>query len=324
MRTRVAGGTLWERRLRREAFHPAFAPQAALLQRATEIEHHRPMRPDTLPLTLAALVAFAANSILCRLALASGTVDAASFTTIRIASGALLLALLLRWRGGSAPAGTGPRAWWPAAMLFGYAIAFSYAYRSLSAGTGALILFGAVQTTMLLAGWRSGERLAARQWLGIAAALAGLVWLVSPGLAAPDPVGAALMGAAGVAWGAYSLLGRGAGDPVAATATNFLRAVPMALAVSALAVAHAHVSTRGAVLAMASGAIASGLGYVAWYAALRGLAASQAAVVQLAVPVLAATAGVALLGEALTLRLVGAGTVILGGIALAMARRSPD
>jgi drug/metabolite transporter (DMT)-like permease len=205
-------------------------------------------------------------------------------------------------------------------MLFAYAIAFSFAYLSLAAGTGALILFGAVQATMIVAGIAAGERPRARQWLGLVLALAGLAYLVSPGLAAPAPLGALLMGAAGVAWGLYSISGRRVVDPIAATASNFIRALPFALVLS-LATGPARLSPRGFVLAAVSGAIASGLGYVIWYAALPRLTSTQAAVVQLAVPPLAALAAVAFLGEALTLRLVLCSGLILGGIAIAVTSR---
>ena len=265
-------------------------------------------------LTAGALAAFAANSILCRLALRAGEIDAASFTAIRLSSGAVMLAVLALATRRSA-IGPAPRRVLPAAMLFAYAIAFSLAYLELPAGTGALILFGSVQLTMLAIALRGGERLRVAQTIGGALALAGLAWLVSPGIAAPAPKGAALMALAGVAWGVYSLLGRGSGDAIAATTRNFVLALPLA-AVTALAGSHA--SLRGIALAVASGAIASGLGYVVWYAALRGLRATQAAFVQLAVPLIAAVAGVVFLDETVGVRLVGSGVVILGGIALAM------
>lgn len=274
-------------------------------------------------LTVLALCAFAANSLLCRWALAEPSIDAASFTTIRLLTGALALWLLLAWLGGERPPPRPGRHWLPAAMLFAYAIAFSLAYLSLSAGTGALILFGGVQLTMLLAGWRSGERPMPRQWVGLLLAFAGLAWLVAPGVAAPSPSGAALMAIAGIAWGVYSLLGRGAENPALTTARNFVRAVPFALAASLLALPHVSISPQGLLLATLSGALASGLGYIVWYAALPSLSATRAASVQLAVPVLAAVAGVILLDEPLTPRLLAAGSVILGGIALAVLGRAP-
>ena len=271
----------------------------------------------TLALTAAALTAFAANSLLCRLALGAGTIDAASFTSLRIVSGALMLALVLvlvPGRRGGEPR----RGWLGPAMLFLYAIAFSYAYLELTAGTGALILFACVQITMLAAGIRGGERVRAAQWLGMACAFAGLAYLVFPGVTAPPPAGALAMALAGVAWGVYSLAGRGVANPLAATARNFRLAAPLALAVSLLWYSSYHLTARGAVLAATSGALASGLGYVVWYAALPGLGATRAAFVQLSVPVLTAVAGVLLLSEPVTLRLVLAGAAILGGVALAV------
>jgi drug/metabolite transporter (DMT)-like permease len=297
----------------------------------------------TLGLTVVAMLAFAANSLLCRLALQHGAIDAASFGSVRLASGALALGLILLWRhranaadatgpsnaanaanaagAASAPARPTPD-WWAAAMLWAYVACFSFAYLSLSAGTGALILFGCVQLTMFAAGLRAGERFGPRAWGGFVAALAGLVYLVSPGLAAPPLLGALLMAAAGVAWGLYSLRGRRAGDPLVATGANFLRATPMALALSALSLSAFHASGPGVLLAVLSGALTSGLGYVVWYAALRGLTALRAATVQLSVPPLAALGGALLLSEALTPRLMLASAAILGGVALVLFSRA--
>jgi drug/metabolite transporter (DMT)-like permease len=212
--------------------------------------------------------------------------------------------------------------WSSAAMLFMYALAFSLAYLSLSAGTGALILFGSVQVTMILAALRSGERPYLLEWLGVMLALGGLVYLVMPGLKAPSPLGSALMVTAGFAWGIYSLRGRGASSPLANTAGNFFYAIPLILAVRLFTLDHLHLSQEGILLAVLSGALASGLGYVIWYAALRGLTATRAAIVQLSVPALAAWGGVVFLGESLSLRLILAGALILGGIALAVTSRS--
>lgn len=265
------------------------------------------------------MVAFAANSLLCRAALRTGAIDAASFTLVRLVSGALVLALLVRFR--SKPA-TAPRNVPSAVALFVYAIGFSIAYRKLPAGTGALVLFGSVQTTMIAAGIKSGERPAPAVWLAIGVAVAGLIGLTFPGLGAPDPVAAILMTIAGVAWGFYSLRGRGSPDPLAATAINFRWSVPLALAAFAIGVAFApHASPRGLLLASASGAVASGVGYSIWYTALRGLTATRAAVVQLSVPVIAAAGGVALLGEEPTARLVVSALAILGGVAFVLLRR---
>lgn len=266
------------------------------------------------------MVAFAANSLLCRLALAQPRIDPASFGSIRLVSGALVLALIVRMRAGSdAP----PRSDWLAAtMLFAYVALFSFAYLSLPAGTGALILFGAVQLTMLGAGLRAGERFAPAAWAGLAAAIAGLVYLVSPGVSAPAPLGATSMALAGAAWGVYSLRGRGIADPLAATASNFARAVPLALALSVLTAGAVHADGPGVVLAVASGALSSGIGYVIWYAALRGLTAMRAATVQLSVPPIAAIGGALMLAEPLTPRLMLASAAILGGIAVVLATRA--
>ena len=276
-------------------------------------------RVRTAGLTLLALVGFAANSLLCRMALGPRLVDAATFTAIRIVSGALVLLALVLAAGEPRPPAPLAKAgsWASAAALFVYAAAFSFAYLRIGAGIGAVLLFGAVQATMLAWALREGERLHWSQAAGLAAALAGLVALVRPGISAPDPVGAVLMIAAGAAWGIYSLRGRGAARPLVVTASNFALSVPFALGLGALAWRGAHLTTRGAVLAAVSGAVTSGIGYSLWYKALRGLSATQASVVQLSVPVLAAAGGVALLGEVLTVRLLACGAVILGGVALA-------
>jgi drug/metabolite transporter (DMT)-like permease len=201
-------------------------------------------------------------------------------------------------------------------------ICFSFAYLSLSAGTGALILFGAVQVTMILVAMRSGERLTPLSWAGLLVAVGGLAWLVSPGLTAPDPAGAVLMALAGVAWGLYSLLGRRQTDPVASTARNFLLATPVALAVSLLTFANSHWTSGGIALAATSGAVTSGLGYVVWYATVPRLSGVQAASVQLTVPVIAAVSGVLLLAESLTTRLVLASVAVLGGVWLVVTQRA--
>lgn len=279
----------------------------------------RPSAGNVLALTAIAMLAFAANSLLCRLALGQELIDPASFATTRVIAGAVTLGLIVlpKWRnsGRSAPD------WRAAAMLFVYMAGFSFAYVTLSAGTGALILFGAVQLTMFVAALRGGEHFALLSWLGLAIAVLGLVYLVSPGITAPDPLGAALMTVAGVAWGVYSLRGRGAADPLSSTANNFICAVPMVLAVSALFIGGFRVSARGLALAVASGALTSGLGYVVWYAALRGLSRTRAATVQLSVPVIAAIGGVLLLAEPITLRLLLASGATLGGVWLVLRQR---
>ena len=266
------------------------------------------------------MLAFAANSLLSRLALQHASIDPASFGTLRLGSGALVLAAIVRLRSGTHRAARPD--WLAATMLFAYVACFSFAYLTLAAGTGALILFGMVQLTMFGVGLRTGERFSAAAWAGVALALAGLLALVVPGVAAPAPGGAALMAAAGVAWGIYSLRGRAAGDAVAATAGNFLRAAPLALALSLVFVDGWHFSAEGVALAVASGALTSGLGYVIWYAALPGLTALRAATVQLSVPPLAALGGALLLSEALSLRLLLASAAILGGVALVLFSRS--
>jgi drug/metabolite transporter (DMT)-like permease len=273
----------------------------------------------TASLTLVALCAFAANSVLCRLALGTGAIDAASYSTVRLASGAAFLAILAASR--SARSG-GRGSWRSASALAVYAIPFSFAYRTLSAGTGALLLFVAVQATMISAGLARGERLRLSGWAGVLVALGGLAFLVRPGLAAPPAGGAALMALAGIAWGVYSLRGRISADPLGDTAGNFARAVLLAAIVSAAAFSSAHASRRGLLLAAVSGAAASGAGYAIWYAALPRLAATTAAAVQLAVPALAAAGGVVFLGEKMTARLLLASAAILGGVALAVAGRS--
>jgi drug/metabolite transporter (DMT)-like permease len=266
------------------------------------------------------MVAFASNSLLNRLALGRESIDPVSYTSIRLIAGALTLWLISSLQKNSG-ASTFRGNWISAAMLFMYAITFSFAYLSLSAGTGALLLFGSVQVTMILAALRSGERPQPLEWLGISLALGGLVYLVMPGLRAPSPLGSALMLMAGIAWGVYSLRGRGSGSPLGDTTGNFLRAVPLILAVLIMSLDGVHLSPLGILLALLSGAVASGLGYVIWYTALAGLTTTQAAIVQLSVPVLAAWGGVAFLAEDISLRLVLAAALILGGIALAISGR---
>lgn len=269
-------------------------------------------------LTALAMLAFAGNSLLCRIALKDTGIDAASFTSVRLVSGALALWFIVRLRGGvRAPAGS----WWSALALFGYAAAFSYAYLSLSAATGALLLFGAVQATMVGYGLWAGHRLSLRQWGGLLLAIGGLVGLLLPGLSAPPLLGSLLMLGAGVAWGVYSLRGKGGGDPTAVTAGNSLRAAPLALLLSALMLPSLAVDAAGIAYAIASGALASGVGYAIWYMALPGLRPVSAASVQLSVPVLAAIGGVLFLEELPTLRLFVASLAILGGIALVITGR---
>jgi drug/metabolite transporter (DMT)-like permease len=309
-------------------------------------------------LTLAAMIAFASNSLLCRAALKPTNIDAATFTFVRIFSGAVALCLFMNVRrkitvDRTAPplaAGSKTRVgfpsspsspkrrgdpfslrgevrrrvlgwkgngnWISAVALFTYAAAFSFAYVNLSAGTGALLLFGAVQATMIFWGLHKGERLDAIQIVGLVVAVTGLVILVFPGLSAPPLIDSMLMLGAGVAWGIYSLRGKGEQSPASVTAGNFVRAVPFSAVVWVIFLRSVHVDLAGVSYAITSGAIASGVGYVIWYSALPGLKAASAATVQLSVPVLAATGGILLLGESITLRYVLASVAVLGGIAL--------
>ena len=273
--------------------------------------------PRLFLLTAFAMTAFAANSILCRVAVRGGHIDPAAFTTVRLVSGAIALWLMVKLGVRGRIGGD----WGSALALAVYAAAFSFAYLSLTVGMGALLLFGAVQASMLVAGLMGGERLKLLQGGGFALAVAGLVWLVLPGISAPPLLGAALMLAAGVAWGLYSLRGRGVSAPALATTGNFLRAAPLVALACLPYLPRMHADAVGVGYALASGVLASGLGYVVWYAALRGLTATRAAVVQLSAPMLAALGGVLLLGEDLTPRLVVASLAILGGIALVVAGR---
>lgn len=265
-----------------------------------------------------AMMAFAGNSLLCRLALKDTAIDAASFTTLRLLSGAVMLWLVVRLRGGTR---SGAGNWLSALALFAYAAGFSFAYISLPAATGALLLFGAVQATMIGHGLWRGERLRWPQTVGLVLALGGLVGLLLPGLSAPPMFGSAMMLGAGAAWGIYSLRGRGAGDATRVTAGNFLRAVPIAAALSLLMLDKVSVDGSGLLYAVASGALASGLGYAIWYTALPAIKATTAATVQLSVPVIAALGGILFLGEAITLRLALASIAILGGIALVILEK---
>ena len=277
-------------------------------------------------LTLLAMIAFASNSLLCRAALKNTSVDPATFTFVRIASGAVMLWLIVTLRDRRSSPVTRHTSLkngnWPSAIaLFIYAAGFSFAYVSLSAGTGALLLFGAVQATMIFWGFSRGERLDVTETTGIAVALIGLVVLVFPGISAPPLLGSAFMLAAGIAWGVYSLRGRTATDAAAATSGNFLRAVPLAALISAVTFTRMRFDSLGVVYAAISGAITSGLGYIIWYSALSELRAASAATVQLSVPVLAATGGILLLHEPITVRYVIASIAIIGGIALVMIEK---
>lgn len=278
-----------------------------------------PAAATTVVLTLLSLAAFAGNSLLARAALRDTAIDPAAFTGIRLVSGALTLWLVVRLRRkATAPEGS----WRSGFALFAYAATFSLAYRTLSAGTGALLLFGAVQMSMLAMAMLRGERLRGRQIAGIVCAFAGLVILYLPGLSAPPLGGSLLMACAGTAWGIYSLRGKGVTDPIAASAGNFLRAAPFALALAAAAILHSGIAldAAGVTDALLSGILTSALGYVIWYTALRGLRATSAATVQLAVPVVAAVGGALWLREMPEPRLALAALAILGGIALVVLR----
>ncbi|MBT5030916.1 MAG: DMT family transporter [Proteobacteria bacterium] len=280
-------------------------------------------------LTSLAMIAFAGNSLLCRIALKHTNIDAASFTTIRLLSGAVILCLIVAIRSDKI-SGQGN---WPSAFaLFTYAAGFSFAYVSLPTATGALLLFGAVQATMITYGLATGERLQKLQLFGLALAFGGLIGLLLPGLSAPPLHGSLLMLAAGAAWGVYSLRGssrdslrdKGAGDPTGVTAGNFLRTVPIAVIFSLLMLNDMSLDTAGILYAVSSGALASGIGYTIWYMALPALKATQAATVQLSVPVIAALGGVVFLSEPITLRLALASIAILGGIAIVLQQAGVD
>jgi drug/metabolite transporter (DMT)-like permease len=281
------------------------------------------------------MVAFASNSLLCRAALKQTRLDAASFTLVRIFSGAAALWIIVEAR----KRFTGPRHdstkaqktpqtswikagnWTSSFALFVYAAFFSLAYNTLSAGTGALLLFGAVQAAMILWGLRKGEQLDAVQIAGLVVAMTGLIVLLLPGLSAPPLIGSVVMLAAGVAWGVYSLRGATASDAIAATAGNFLRAIPFAILTSLIAIRWTNLDSLGLIYAVTSGTVTSGLGYVIWYAALPGLRATSAATVQLSVPVLAATGGILFLHESITVRYVLASLAVLGGIFLVVIEK---
>ncbi len=298
----------------------ANAPVAGPANRPSDRWHSALMSTlRILSLTSLAMLAFAANSLLCRAALDHTPIDAASFTSLRLISGAVILYLLIFIRQHRAPRSGH---WWSALALFAYATGFSFAYLQLSAATGALILFGAVQLTMMSYGIYSGERFNRYQWLGFVLAAGGLLGLLLPGASAPSAGGALLMIGAGCAWGVYSLRGRSAVDPLKETCGNFLRSVPIALLFSLLFIDQLQLDSAGILYAILSGALASGLGYAIWYSVLPQLPSTRAATVQLSVPVLTAFGGVLMLGEAVDTRLVLTSAAILGGIALVIRSRA--
>ena len=278
---------------------------------------------SVLPLTALAMTAFAANSLFARLALGDGSIDAASYTAVRVLSGALVLYLILVPGRRSAPATRVPMPgnWFSAAALFVYALAFSLAYLELGAATGALILFASVQATMIAAGLVRGDRPSGAEIAGFTVAFAAFIYLVAPGVSAPDPLGSTLMILSGVAWGVYSLRGRAASRPLEETAGNFVRAAGFAVPLVFVSLFQGHWNAQGVVLALASGILASGLGYAIWYRALPGLSTFQAALVQLSVPVIAAAGAIAVLTEPLSSRFAIACAFVLGGIAFALLAR---
>jgi drug/metabolite transporter (DMT)-like permease len=278
---------------------------------------HSTITERTVALTLFTLIAFASNSVLCRLALAPGLIGAGTFTGVRLLSGAVVLMLLVALRG-RATAVQG--SWGSAVALFAYAAPFSFAYLRIPAGVGALVLFGTVQATMIGSDLLKGKRLRRTELAGLVLAVAGLTVLTLPGVSAPDPAGVGLMVVAGVAWGIYSLRGRAAIDPLKSTATNFSRSLLFAIPLGIASLGYESFTLPGVSYAIASGAIASGLGYALWYTALRGLTATQAGIVQLLVPAFAAIGGILLLGESVSVRLLFAGLTILAGVALAVRK----
>jgi len=278
----------------------------------------------TVVFTGMALMAFAANSVLCRLALGDRLIDGASFTIVRLLSGAVVLALIVTLRGSRKSLfrkGIFSGSWYSSVMLFLYATTFSYAYLTLDTATGALILFGAVQIAMLLSAVMAGDRLCWIEWAGVGVAVAGFVYLMLPGATSPDIGGFVLMVIAGVAWAIYTLRGRGSARPLLDSAYHFIRTLPFVLVLSLVTMADAHYSAHGVWLAMVSGGVASGMGYAIWYVAIGGMSAIQASVVQLLVPLIAAIGGAIWIAEMVGLRLIVAGVMILGGILMVVLGR---
>ncbi len=271
--------------------------------------------------TTAALVAFAFNSILCRLALGSEAIDPAGFTSIRLISGAVILLLISFLVNGNAESPKISGNWISALFLFAYAFCFSFAYVGLTTATGALILFGMVQATMIVASIIGGQRPTTTEWTGLSVALAGLVYLVFPGLESPPFLNSVLMAAAGAAWAFYTLRGKSSANPVAETTGNFVRSIPFVVLACIPFISKLNVTPNGIILAIISGSLASGVGYAVWYAALKYHSATRAAVLQLSVPLIAAAGGVLLISESISIRLPIAGFLILGGILLTILGR---
>ncbi len=289
-------------------------------QLSVDWERSHPLKLQTVKttvLTIFSLIAFAGNSVLCRLALGENQLDAASFTIIRLLSGIVML-LLISQANGSRSSLTQQINWLSSGALFLYAVTFSYAYLSLDTGTGALILFGAVQITMILASSLLGKKLYWAEWLGVAIAFLGFVYLVLPGITTPSFQGFILMTLAGGSWGIYTLQGKNSRQPIADSATNFLYTLPFVLTLLIIELPNSELSQPGIILAILSGAIASGVGYTSWYMAVRNLATVKASVVQLLVPILAALGGILFAGEVISLRLIISSLLILGGIILVL------
>ena len=274
----------------------------------------------TIILTGLALIAFAANSILCRLALGSEAIDASSFTVIRLLSGTIVLLIIIGSTRNTTE-GSSKGSWSASLMLFIYAVTFSYAYISLDTGTGALILFGSVQITMILLSLIAGTRLHLTEWAGVTIAFTGFVYLILPGITAPSTIGFLLMTVAGIAWGIYTLKGRNSKSPLMDTAYNFFRTTPLIILLALITINNTNYSSEGILLAVLSGGITSGIGYTIWYIALGGLSSTQAAVLQLSVPVIAALGGVIFVSEAITSRLTISATMVLGGILMVVLGR---
>lgn len=268
---------------------------------------------ETVLLTGFALIAFAANSVLCRLALGSETIDASSFTGIRLISGAFTLFIILSIKGSNSEASS-KGSWTAGFVLFLYAITFSYAYLSVDTGTGALILFGSVQITMIMLSLISGTRLHLIEWSGVIIAFTGFIYLVLPDITTPSVNGFILMTVSGMAWGIYTLKGRSSKNPLMDTTYNFLRTIPFVALLAIFTMQNMNYSSEGIILALISGAITSGVGYTIWYIALGGLTSTQAAVLQLSVPVIAALGGVLFVSEEITMRLIISAAIVLSGI----------
>jgi drug/metabolite transporter (DMT)-like permease len=276
----------------------------------------------TILFTGLALIAFAANSVLCRLALGESAIDASTFTIVRLLSGAIVLTVILSISKLNSNSNSSTKGSWPASIaLFIYAITFSFAYVTLDTATGALILFGSVQVTMILMSMFSGNRLHISEWFGMALAFTGFVYLILPGVTTPSVIGFFLMTVSGIAWGIYTLKGRGSKNPIMDTAFNFLRTLPFVIILAIITIKYAHYSSEGILLAVLSGSIASGIGYMIWYTALSGLSVTQAAVLQLLVPVIAAVGGVIFVSESISFRLTVSSAMILGGILMVVLGR---